>query len=200
MVIVFDKESSNLFDIERIKQYTIYSDPDNKEFNSEFDHLIKCWYAFINNNDSYLKEGKDYYIHQKNLFEVIRRLDKRRVYYKVFHDLDKINEFKYTAILCYWINTLKPFMVVNSSSKIYNAPNELFSVYLIISMIRSVFNEVHPNEKFEYPSPKRITDIAYNFKFCDMSREATIAFVETLADNYGVGIQYILSKNEENKE
>ncbi len=176
----------------RLEEYKVYEDLSLEDFNKEYDYIVKCWYNFISVNSPELQEGKDFYIHKRNLFEVIRRLDKRRVYYKVFHNLININEFKYVALQCYWINTLKPFMVVNEKSSIYNAPNELFSVYLIISMIRGVYNKVFPEKEFVYPSNRRITDITYNFKYCDMSREATIAFVETFADNYGVGIQYIL--------
>lgn len=178
----------------RLDKYKEYEDLNEDEFNHEYNQILTYWENFIKENSPGLLEDRDYFVHQKNLFEVIRRVDKRRIYYKVFHSLTRINEFKYIALICYWINTLKPFMVVNSDSKIYNSPNELFSVYLIISMVRSAFNEVFPEEKFIYPSDKRIADMTYNFKYCDLSREATITFVETFADNYGVGIQYILNK------
>lgn len=180
---------------ERLKEYKSYEDLSQEEFDKEYDYIMKCWEKFISINSPGLCAGKDYYIHKRNIFEVIRRLDKRRVYYKVFHNLTDINEFKYIAIQCYWINTLKPFMVINDKSPIYNAPNELFSVYLILSMIRGVYDKIYPGEKFVYPSNKRITDVAYNFKYCGLSREATIAFVETFADNYKVGIEYILNKD-----
>lgn len=179
---------------ERLKNYNNYIDLSNSEFNSEYNKILTYWHDFLSINAPDLQENRDYFIHQKNLFEIIRRLDKRRVYYKVFHNLTDINEFKYIAILCYWINTLKPFMVINKDSSIYNSPNELFSVHLIITMVRSVFEEVYPEKQFKYPSEKRIADMTYNFKFCDLSREATITFVETFADNYGVGIQHILDK------
>lgn len=131
---------------EKLSNYKEYEDLTIEEFNDEYDNILKCWNKFIFENAPYLQEGKDYFIHQRNLFEVIRRLDKRRVYYKVFHGLTKINEFKYVALQCYWINTLKPFMVVNCDSSIYNSPNELFSVYLIIAMVRSVFQSVYPEK------------------------------------------------------
>ena len=68
----------------------------------------------------------------------------------------------------------------------------MFSLFLILSAIRGVYNEVFPDEEFRYPSPERIQDILYDFKYCSISREAMISFVETLADTYGVGISYIL--------
>ena len=178
----------------RLDRYNAYEELSEEEFNYEYNYILKCWERFINSNSPNMKEGVDFFIHKRNLFEAIRRIDKRRVYYKVFHNLTKINEYKYVALQCYWINTLKPFMVVNPNSQIYYSPNEMFSVYLIISMVRGIFNEIFPEKTFEYPTNRRITDMVYNFKYCDLSREATIAFVETFADNYGVGIQYILNK------
>ena len=194
----FDDKSYDELVSERLKKYTVYEELKYNDISIECEALIKQWNNFIKENSPDMLENRDYFIHKKNLYEVLRRVDKRRVYYKVFHDLVKINEFKFVALQCYWINTLKPFMVVNDTSNIYNSPNELFSVYLIISMVRSVFEDVYPEEKFVYPSPKRISDMVYNFKYCDLSREGTIAFVETFADNYNVGIQYILNKKTEN--
>lgn len=186
-----------MYDEQRLAEYKVYEDLTNEEFNLQCDYIVGYWKEFLSQNAPMLREGKDYYIHRRNLFETVRRIDKRRVYYKVFHDLGAINELKYVALLCYWINTLKPFMVVKSDSPIYNAPNEMFSMFLIISTIREIFERIYPDREFEYPSDRRITDIVYNFKYCDLSREATIAFVETFADIYGVGIQYILNKNEQ---
>lgn len=180
---------------ERLEKYKTYEVLSKAELDAEYDYLIKSWNVFLEANSPDLQEGIDYHIHKRNMFEVITRMDKRRVYYKVFHNLVEINEFKYVALQCYWINTLKPFMVTKENSSIYNSPNEMFSVYLIISVVRSLFEKKFPDQKFEYPSSKRITDMVYNFKYCDLSREATIAFVETFADNYGIGIQYILDKN-----
>lgn len=196
--MIFVKYKRSL--VEKLKRYNTYKNLDTVEFNVEHGRILECWQLFISQNSPGMKKNKDYFIHERNLFEVITRLDKRRVYYKVFHNLTSINEYKYVAILCYWINTLKPFMVVNERSPIYNAPNEMFSVYLIISMVRSVYSKEKPNEKFVYPSDRRITDMVYNFKYCGLSREATIAFVETFADNYGIGIQHIYNKLDNNNK
>ncbi|MCH5209481.1 MAG: hypothetical protein J1F01_00805 [Oscillospiraceae bacterium] len=179
--------------------YITYTDV-QEDLDTERDYVISYWNAFLEANDKNIKLNNDYYIHERNLFEVIRRLGKREVYYKVFHKLPEINELKRTAILCYWINTLKPFMVVNPDSPLYNSPNETFSMYLIMSVIRSLYAEIYPNKKFEYPTDAHVADMVYNFKYCDLSREATISFVETFADNYGVGIGYIINNINAQKE
>ena len=173
--------------------YKKYEELNREEAQSKYNEIIKEWEAFLDENDSQLKLGTDYFVHQRNLTEVVRRCDKRVLYFYIFHDLEEC-EYKEIALLCFWINTLKPFMVVKESSPIYNAPNEMFSLFLILSTIRKIYSEVFKNKAFNYPSPERIKDILYDFKYCSISRESMISFVETLADTYGVGINYILNK------
>lgn len=86
-------------------------------------------------------------------------------------------------------------MVINENANIYNCANEMFALYLILTVIEGAFKHNY-NEKFKYPSDARIKDIVYDFKYCSFTREAMIAFVETLADTYGVGISYIFDKME----
>lgn len=165
-----------------------YSIPSQDEMNRRIQVMENLWKDFLSS------EGEDtlnYYIHKENLFEVIKRQDQRMHYLKIFHGLDFPCEYKYVAIECFWLNTLKPFIVTNENSGVYTCPNEMFSLYLIISTIRTVFELYKKNEKFAYPSTERIHDILYDFKYCSMSREALISFVETFADTYGVGIDFI---------
>lgn len=155
--------------------------------------LVYFWKKFLEQEN---ESKTPYYIHNQNLFEIITRQDERMYYYKIFHDLEYPCEYKYIAIECFWINTLKPFMVTEENSKIYSCPNEMFSLFLIISTIRSVYKKIYPKKSFPQITTERMQDILYDFKYCSLSREAMIAFVETFADNYGVGIDF-LQKNKE---
>lgn len=166
-----------------------YSIPSQDELNRRFEVIEELWKEFLSS------EGEDnvtYHIHKENLFEVIKRQDQRMHYFKIFHSLDFPCEYKYVAIECFWINTLKPFVVTDENSGVYTCPNEMFSLYLILSTIRTVFELYKPQKPFIYPSNERIHDILYDFKYCSLSREAMISFVETFADTYGVGIEFIM--------
>lgn len=175
-----------------------YEELTEEEVVDRFDQIMKEWNNFLRSeNLQYLKRDKDYFVHKRNLYEIIRRCDKRRVYMEMFHDLEPC-EYKKLAVECFWINTLKPFMIVNEKCDAYNCPNELFSLYRILSLIESLFKEINPNQQFAYPSPSRIQDIVYDFKYCSLNREAMVAYIETLADTYGIGISYIY-KQMENK-
>lgn len=190
---------------ERLQRYVEYIDLKDEEFNVEYKYILDYWEAFLKSNDSKLLTSEKYHIHNRNIFEIIRRVDKRKVYYKVFHKLNAINEYKRTALICYWIITLKPFYVYEEKSPLFNSPNELFALYLILATIRSAYGEIYKfdpdfakinSPEFSYPSEERMGDIVYNFKYTDISREAMINFVETFADNWGIGISYILKNNE----
>ena len=169
----------------------IYRIPSQETMNYRYRALEDLWKDFL---DSEGEKYLDYHIHKQNMFEVIKRQDQRMHYYKVFHDLGSPCEYKYIAIECFWLNTLKPFVVTNETSSIYSCPNEMFSLFLIISVIRTVYEMYKKDEKFVYPTKDRIHDILYDFKYCSLSREALIAFVETFADTYGVGISFIQNK------
>lgn len=160
----------------------------NDELNIRYKTLLKLWNLFLNT----VGEPKlTYHINKQNLYEVIKRQDKRMYYYRVFHDLKYPCEYKFMAIECFWINTLKPFIVVDDESVIYSCANEQFSLFLILSLIRAVMEIHKPDSKFLPPTPERMKEIIYDFKYCSLSREAMISFVETFADNYNVGIDYI---------
>ena len=168
-----------------------YKMPSVEEMNRRQKAIEDLWREFLEFEG---EPNLQYHIHKRNMFEVIKRQDQRMYYLNVFHDLDYPCEYKYLAVECFWINTLKPFMVIDEKSSLYDCPNEKFSLYLIFSMIRAIFTIYHKDEDFKYPSSERIRDILYDFKYCSISREAMIAFVETFADNYGVGIEFILTE------
>ena len=168
------------------------------ELNRLINKLLSNWKSFLKENAPNLVEGKDYFIHKRNLVEVLRRVDKRKAYYEFFHKTNKICEHKEVAITAFWIITLKPFLVVNDKSTIYNSPNELFAYYLIISLIRGLHMKYYPDQDFKEPSDERVIDILYDLKYGGLSRESMIAFVETFADIYGVGIEKIIEKKKQN--
>ncbi len=185
-MIAMSVHSGNNF----LDEFGHYKDLSTSEFKDELNGWMDLWNDFLQaQKEQNLKLGTDYFVHKRNLYEVIKRLDKRKTYYYVFHKIEDICEYKVVGILAYWINTLKPFMVVNPSSKIYNSPNEMFSLYVIISVLASIFKQQYPDKIFHFPDANTIQDYVYNFKYCDLNREAMIFFVETLAKSYGIGME-----------
>lgn len=169
----------------------------NEQIQSSINFLIGDWKKFVERYDPSLQEGVDYFIHQRNLFEVIDRTDRRKYYYSIFHNIEQVCEYKQIAIECYWINTLKPFTVVKENSPLRNCPNEMFCLLRIVGVLEQIYKDKKPGQPFIYPTDKAIQEIVYNFKYCDLSREAMIFFVETFARGYGIGHESLLQSGDE---
>ena len=162
-----------------------------------YDLLIDYWEKFLKVYDSSLTDV-DYFVNKQNLKEVVIRIDVRSAYYYVYHNNADICEHKWVGLCAYWINTLKPFTVFKENSDLYNCPNEMFSLFLITSIVRALFDEIKKTspqkikvEKFPYLSHAEVIDIIYDFKFCDLSREAMLLFVEMFARSCGVGMDVV---------
>lgn len=181
----------------------LYKGMEPSEMQSVYISIIKQWKSFLaSENITNLDEGRNFFVHKINLLQVIDRTHRRESYYEYFYG-DELCEYKRVAIESFWIVTLKPFMVVDEESILYNCPNEMFSLYRILAVIRDMYEKKCREDgmdikkyPFKYPSNARIQDILYDFKYCDFSRESFISFVETFADNYGVGIDYIFGRKD----
>lgn len=136
-----------------------YQELSYKERDEKYNQILTDWQNFLNVENCNLVFEKDYFIHKRNLFEIIRRCDKRRVYMEMFHNLDELCEYKILAVECFWIITLKPFMVVKEEASIYNCPNEMFCLYRILALIRKAYQKKYPQNQFPYPSKERLKDI-----------------------------------------
>lgn len=155
------------------------------EENQKQRDLIKLsWNHFVKLNDPGL-DTKDIFINEYNLMEVVERVSKRKFYYKVFHGIEHLSEFKETALLIFWICKLKPFVVLNPQSKLCASTNELFSIHLMTCMLASC--QSHASE-FHYPDKITIKNIVYALKYQDLTKEALIQYAECLALACGIDI------------
>lgn len=182
----------------KISKKDHYIELDISEVRKQVDDLTALWVDFLRDNCSEdLIINCDYFIHEINLYEVIKRTDKRKVYYQVFHKInyDSVCEYKEIAILAYWIITLKPFMVTRADSKVYSAPNEMFALYIIMGVLSAVYRRFNHGENIPPLAQSKIKDYIYYLKYCDVSRESLIQFVDMLASIYGIGTDVVFDEN-----
>ena len=156
------------------------------------DLLIDSFWDFVKVEDSalwttgQLEGSKEVDINLRNLSEVVSRTYKRKEYYRYFHNISKVSELKETALTCFWLIKLKPFTVLNNDSPLRLSANEKFSLNLILSQIK-YFLDLKGKE-FKMPDKSFIQDALYSFKYRDLSKEAMILFVDSLANAYGITI------------
>lgn len=124
------------------------------------------------------------------LLEAIRRTDKRRYYYEIFHNMPKgVSEVKMAAIFCFWILRYRPFVytlrdraqsecVPGAKKKAYDRARKYFTEFFPIHLLKSIHFRLH-DEPLEL-SVDYIDELVYNLQNADVSKEALVLIFETL--------------------
>lgn len=139
--------------------------------------------GFINDNyylESYL------YINEDAVLSIITKVDQRKEYFEFFHGLN-MSEYKEAALIAYWYIKLRPInlrseVFAGKSLKEYDAINEKLAVYCILRTLRIMLYKYNKsNDELDMLSKKYIHELIYTFTFRDISKEALIMLVETMA-------------------
>jgi len=110
---------------------------------------------------------------KETLFEIVERVEKRRIYFHVFHGLT-MSEQNETCLYCFWITKLAPFFNVKNPDHQINA---YFAAYLFLRTLRRV------SQKKGYAltvDRKHATNLVYAFNYRDLSKEAIMAMADAL--------------------
>lgn len=160
----------------------------SEDLKNGIETLTASFWEFVKIEDVPLYDNKDtkVYVNFRNLAEIVNRVYKRKEYYRYFHNIDHVSELKETALNCFWIIKLKPFTVLVDDSPLKLSVNEKFALNLILSQIQYLLNEKGRN--FHMPDKCFIQDTLYAFKYRDLSKEAMILFVDSIANAYGLTI------------
>lgn len=174
----------------------LYKELEPDERNEQIELLFRAWDDFLKKNDPTLSQ-ENIFINEYNVIECVERVSKRKFYFKVFHGVEHLAEFKEVALLCFWICKLKPFVVTKVESPLCASTNELFCVHLVYCMLDACREHA---ENFHYPDNITVKNLVYALKYQDLSKEALIQYMETLAQSCGVKIHQKMNPVLENKE
>lgn len=125
-------------------------------------------------------------INENTMISVIVKVDQRRKYFEYFHKL-KMSEYKEAALNAYWIIKLQPLSVVTQKiikeqTKEYDSINEKLAIYYIIKAFRGALKENKRYSTVLDTLPKQyIDELIYTFTYRDISKEALIMLVESMA-------------------
>ena len=112
------------------------------------------------------------------MLDIIIRVDKRKSYYKYFHDMT-INEFKIAGLLAYWILKFKPITITDRHycNNIEHCDNnELFAFYII-------WIALHEAGKCDTPlsgTERFVKELRYSLRFRSFTIDSLIVLAETL--------------------
>ena len=108
------------------------------------------------------------------MYEIIERIEKRRIYFHVFYNGCNMGELNEGALMCFWIIKLTPFSFNGISNSVLNAK---IALCLFMNVIH--YHTQKENKKLEI-SETMINDIYYAFRFRDLSKESIMILAESL--------------------
>jgi hypothetical protein len=133
---------------------------------------------FLHNIASVLqiKDTNEIIVCQKTLYEILTRVEKRRVYFHIYHNGLKMGERNEGALICFWILKLMPF-------KHDSIPNTLLNAKIAYTFfLNMLFYEAAKGKVKRKVNVKSelYNNILYSFMYRDLSKEAIMALAESL--------------------
>jgi hypothetical protein len=107
------------------------------------------------------------------IYEIIARVEKRRVYFHIFYDGCKMGELNEGALLCFWILKLCPFYCPGIETNILNAK---IALCLFTNAIHYCARK---QKKTAQIQPTTINNLYYAFRFRDISKESMMILAES---------------------
>jgi hypothetical protein len=108
------------------------------------------------------------------MIDICDRIEKRRVYFHIYHNSCKMGELNEGALMCFWIIKLMPFSHKNIPA---NELNAKIALYLLNRMI--IYYARKNNKKVNI-SFSLYKNIYYSFRFRDISKEAIMVLAESM--------------------
>jgi hypothetical protein len=119
--------------------------------------------AFMS-NIPHILEISDIQVNSKSIAQIIDKVEKRRIYFHIFHNGMKMGELNEFSLYCFWILKLCPF----KHSSIDNSElNAKISLRLFIDVIHSI-------------ASRQKKKANYSFRYRDLSKESIMLLAESL--------------------
>jgi hypothetical protein len=119
------------------------------------------------------------------MYEIFNRIEKRRVYFHIYHNGMKMGEVYEGALLCFWILKLMPFHTTNVSTSLFNTRIAFIIFMNMLYYVSSKENQKRAKEGKTRPKTKvnikekQMNDIMYAFQYRDLSKEAIMAMADS---------------------
>ncbi|MHC6203035.1 hypothetical protein ACYULU_07560 [Breznakiellaceae bacterium SP9] len=111
------------------------------------------------------------------LFELLNRVEMRKIYFHVFHKGMDMGELNEGCLLCFWILKFMPFEHETIPTQVLNVK---IALCLFLNMLTYVASK---RNKTVNKSMEIIRQLSYTFKYRDLSKEALMMIAEALIIN-----------------
>jgi hypothetical protein len=167
--------------MKEIKDYTEYQKITGEQIFEETGGLFK---SYIRDAMSVWGSDFQYIIYDENTFlEIVERVFKRKIYFKVFHSVAETSLLKEISLYCFWILKLQPFAykqvkTIEDKGKTNYELNAKMALSLFTKGLAAYANE--NGKRVNIASPDILRDLFYSFRYDDLSKEAMICLAKSL--------------------
>jgi hypothetical protein len=141
-----------------------------KQWMDKFEQFIRAVFPAIG-----IGKLSDLKINRSTLIDIFDRIEKRRVYFHIYHNNMKMGELNECALLCFWILKLMPFRVENMPNSAINAR---IAYVIFMRILHYEADKYNPKRKVNIKS-KLMDETLYAFRYRDLSKEAIMALAES---------------------
>lgn len=164
-----------------IKDYLEYQKITNEQILEETGGLFK---SYIRDTMGVWGGDFQYITYDENTFlEIVERVFKRKIYFKVFHSVEETSLLKEVSLYCFWILKLQPFAwksakTIEDSGKTNYELNAKMALCLFVKGLAAYANE--NGKRANIASQDILRDLYYSFRYDDLSKEALICLAKSL--------------------
>lgn len=156
-----------------IEKRYVYREPANEIIFQQMKNINLLFTDFINR--CYTANNVEITYDTNAIYDIVIHVDKRKTHAKLFHDIEKPNEYRNIALYCYWIVRLHPFNIVlknENTLEIISDINETFAVYLYMRVIKSLYG---PDIKIDY---NYVRELKYTLRYRELNKATLILLLE----------------------
>jgi hypothetical protein len=153
-------------------EFPVFTDPDPETMRQLMEKIPQ----YLHNIATVLgiKSSTEITVNQEVLYELLTRVEKRRVYFHIYYNKKKMGERNEGALICFWILKLMPF-------KHTTIPNALLNTKIAYTFfINMLYYEAAKTKRKVNAKSDLLHNTLYAFQYRDLSKEAIMALAEIL--------------------
>jgi hypothetical protein len=121
-----------------------------------------------------IKATNEIFCDQEIFFDVVTRVEMRRIYFHVFHKGMEMGELNEGCLLCFWILKFMPFSHDRLSNVVLNVK---IAACIFLNMLRYVATKEGKTVNIRGDT---VGDLMYAFRYRDLSKEALMILAKSL--------------------
>lgn len=160
-----------------------YKSLEEEDFKCLWNKHKKIIEGFVANNGY---DPKVICINENVVMSIIAKVDQRKKYFEYFHGIE-MSEFKEMALIQFWYIKLKPISIYSKeesvlNSKVFEDINEKLALYYMLATYRKLLKKASlSTQPLDKLSKAYLKELLYSFTYRDISKEALILLVESIA-------------------